>query len=238
MTLTDLTSYRDKHNLANAEGGRDGHGNNLSANAGVEGPSQDEDVQQVRGQWRRALLTTLFVAQGTPQLLAGDEIGQTQGGNNNAYCQDNEISWLNWTNQDELLTGYVADLIHLRHAHASLRHARWFTGEQSDIVWLRPDGGVMVGADWDDRQARSFACQIEVAEAGDSPVLRWLLMFNPSDLEIQFALPLGDWAHVLDSSAAIALTQAKWCNAQSCRGDIKLSPRTIFGLVQKLEHLG
>ena len=238
MTLADLTSYRDKHNLANGEGGRDGHGNNLSANAGVEGPSQDEGVQQVRGQWQRALLATLFVAQGTPQLLAGDEIGHTQNGNNNAYCQDNETSWLNWTNQDDLLTGYLADLIHLRHAHSSLRHARWFSGKKSDIVWLRPDGGVMLGRDWDDRQARSFACQIEVADPGDSPMLRWLLMFNPSDLEIQFALPLGDWAHVLDSSAAMALPQAKWCDAQSCRGDIKISPRSLFGLVQTLEHLG
>jgi glycogen operon protein len=168
-------------------------------------------------------------------LLAGDEIGQTQGGNNNAYCQDNAISWLNWTNQDARLTRFVADLIHLRHAHAALRHARWFTGEQSDIVWLRPDGGVMAGTDWDDRQVRSFACQIEVAEAGVSPSLRWLLMFNPSDQALHFALPPGHWIGVLDSSAAIAMPQKNWASAQSFRADISISPRSMVGLVQKLQ---
>lgn len=237
MTMADLTSYRHKHNLANGEGGRDGHGNNLSANAGVEGPSQDETVQEVRGQWQRALLSTLFLAQGTPQLLAGDEMGQTQGGNNNAYCQDNEISWLNWTTQDVKLTSFVADLIHLRHGHAALRHVRWFTGRQSDIVWRKPDGGLMAGPDWDDRRARSFACLIEVAEADAAPSQRWLLMFNPSDHAMQFALPPGDWMHVIDSSTALALPLERWGSAQSCRAGISMTPRSIFGLVQQLKSV-
>lgn len=230
MTLTDLTSYRRKHNLLNGEDNRDGAQNNHSTNAGVEGPSADAGVQAVRGQWRRALLATLFCAQGTPQLLAGDELGQTQNGNNNAYCQDNETSWLDWGGADTGQTDFVAGLIHLRHAHAAFRYAHWFTGSAprwpmvqahgasfaldmaglgADIAWRKPDGGPMTATDWEDPQTRSFASLIEVAEEGQLPTQRWLMMFHAGSTPCAFALPPGRWLQVLDSAQALVLPQAQ-----------------------------
>jgi glycogen debranching enzyme GlgX len=247
MTLADLTSYRHKHNLANGEHNRDGHHNNLSANAGVEGPTPDEAVQALRGQWRRALLATLFCAQGIPQLLAGDEFGQSQHGNNNAYCQDNETGWLDWPGADTGLTDFVAGLIHLRHAHAAWRHARWFTGRAStaagapDISWRNPDGSAPTPADWEDPQSRSLACLIEVADevmadevvgGGLAPGERWLLLFHAASEPMPFALPPGRWRLVLDSATACALPQARWGAARPCVNDVTLPPHSVFGLVQ------
>jgi glycogen operon protein len=230
MTLADVTSYRDKHNLPNGEDNRDGHHHNLSDNAGVEGPTQDEGVHTVRGQWRRALLATLFCSQGTPQLLAGDELGHSQRGNNNAYCQDNETTWLDWSAADAGLSDFVAGLIHLRHAHAALRHARWFTAD--DITWRNPDGSTLSTADWDDPQCRSFACLIEVTDDGLAPTEHWLLMFHAGSEVMSFALPPGRWLQVLDSAAALVLPQAQWGVARPCIDDLTLSHRTVVGLVQ------
>jgi glycogen operon protein len=244
MTLADLTAYRDKHNTANGEGNRDGHNHNLSANAGEEGPSSDATVLALRGEWRRALLATLFCAQGTPQLLAGDELGHSQHGNNNAYCQDNETSWLNWTNVDAELTAFVAQLIHLRHAHAALHHARWFAGAgaldagaPADIHWRRPDGLALSAADWDDTQSRSFACLVEVhegAHAGQAPVERWLLAFHPANEAVTFALPPGEWHWALNSAAAVALPQDCREITPRCRGTALVPPRCVAGWVQTL----
>jgi glycogen debranching enzyme GlgX len=196
MTLADLTAYAHKHNQANGEDNRDGHPHNFSANAGVEGPSSDAAVLALRGQWRRALLATLFCAQGTPQLLAGDEIGHSQQGNNNAYCQDNPLTWLNWAQADTAQRDFVAGLIHLRHQHAALHHAHWFTGRRHhhhhkphqihqthqthqgqqasaeaeagvvDITWRTPDGAALSATDWEDRHNRSLVCLLEVCEPG------------------------------------------------------------------------
>lgn len=231
MTLADLTSYGHKHNAANGEDNRDGHGHNLSANAGIEGPTQEKTAQALRGQWRRALLATLFCAQGVPQLLAGDEIGHSQQGNNNAYCQDNEISWLDWPNGDQDLSNYVAQLIHLRHAHAALHHAHWFTGE-ADIAWRNPDGSPMTVQDWDDPQTRSFACQIEVADDSTAPTERWLLVFHASGEPRSFALPPGPWLRVLDSAAATVLPQAQWATLRPCLDAITISSPAVLALVQ------
>ena len=233
MLLADLTAYRHKHNLSNGEGNHDGHNHNLSANAGVEGPTQDETVLTVRGQWRRALLTTLFCAQGIPQLLAGDELGHSQRGNNNAYCQDNQTTWLNWAGADDDLTAFVAGLIQLRQAHAALRHAHWFTS--ADIAWRSPQGTPLTAADWDDPCARSFACLIDVADDGDVPSERWLLMFQAEHESLTFALPPGPWLQVLDSAAALVLPKAQWGVAKIGVDHITLSPRSIFGLVQPLD---
>ena len=248
MTLADLTAYRDKHNAANGEGNRDGHDHNLSANAGVEGPSDDAAVLKLRGEWRRALLATLFCAQGTPQLLAGDELGHSQHGNNNAYCQDNETSWLNWDNADTELTAFVAQLIHLRQAHAAFRHARWFSGVASrdastptDIHWRRPDGLALSAADWEDPQSRSFACLVEVndtGQAGEAPSERWLLAFHPANEAATFALPPGEWHWVLNSAAAVALPQDQWASAPRCRGNARVPPRCVAGWVQAVAAHG
>ena len=250
MTLADLTSYSHKHNDANGEENRDGNHNNLSANAGVEGPTQDPAVLAVRGQWQRALLTTLFCAQGVPQLLAGDELGQTQKGNNNAYCQDNETAWLDWAGANAPLTDFVCDLIHLRQAHVALRFAHWFSGRTpdsnrpeisaafapcgADIAWRNPDGSALTVSDWNHPQSRSFACLIEVAEVGQAPSERWLLMFHAGDAPLTFTLPPGPWLKALDSAAALVVPQAQWPSARPCAGNITLPPRTVTGLVQTL----
>ena len=242
MTLADLTSYRHKHNLPNGEGNRDGQHHNLSANAGVEGPTDDATVQSVRGQWQRALLATLFCSQGLPQLLAGDELGQSQQGNNNAYCQDNETSWLDWPGARPELTDFVAGLIHLRQTHAALRHARWFTGRATagataaDIAWRRPDGAAMAAPDWDDSQSRSFAGLIEVTDTAEVPPLRWLLLVHASDEPQIFALPPGRWHTVLDSAAGWVLPDAQWSAAPACTQAITAAPRTMLGLVQQVTN--
>nr|WP_296698345.1 glycogen debranching protein GlgX [Rhodoferax sp.] len=255
MTLADLTAYRRKHNQPNGEDNRDGQQNNHSTNAGVEGPTHDAAVLAVRGQWRRALLATLFCAQGVPQLLAGDELGHSQSGNNNAYCQDNETSWLDWQDADPGLIDFVANLIHLRQTHVALRHARWFTGQLprwpllpdapadvawdtlgqgADIAWRKPDGSALTATDWEDPQARSFGCLIELAEHGQTPTQRWLLMFHAGAEPAQFALPAGRWLHVLDSAAALVLDPSQWGGAKTSVDDVALPPRSVFAMVQKL----
>jgi glycogen operon protein len=241
MTLADLTSYRHKHNLANGEGNQDGHHHNLSANAGVEGPTADEAVQALRGQWRRALLTTLLCSQGIPQLLAGDEFGQSQGGNNNAYCQDNEISWLSWPDADQALINFVAGLVHLRQAHTALRYSRWFRGHAgagphspADIQWRQPDASAMTAADWDDPQSRSLACLIEVAELAHVATERWLLLWHADREPGVFALPPGRWQLVLDSAAALVLPQSDWRRARDCREHITITAPSVVGLVQRV----
>jgi glycogen operon protein len=232
MSLADLTSYRHKHNGANGENNQDGHHHNLSANAGVEGPTQDTAVLALRGQWRRALLATLFCSQGLPQLLAGDELGQSQGGNNNAYCQDNETTWLDWPGADPALTEFVARLIHLRQGHAALRHAHWFT--PAEVSWRSPMGVTLTAVDWDNPQSRSFACLIDVADEGQAPSERWLLMFHADHGSLDFALPPGPWLQVLDSAAALVLPQAQWGAAQTYVDQFTLSPRSVGGLIQPL----
>jgi len=242
MTLADLTAYCHKHNHANGEDNRDGHHHNLSANAGVEGPTQDAGVLAVRGPWQRALLATLFCAQGVPQLLAGDELGHTQQGNNNAYCQDNDTTWLDWSGLDSASIDFVAGLIHLRQAHAALRHAHWFTGRSAsgapgagpDISWRQPNGQPLVAADWDDPHARTLACVIEVPDP-DQPrslPLRWLLVFHAGADSVQCVLPTGPWRRVLDSQAAHVLAQSEWDAAPSFNDSLTVSARTVLALVQ------
>jgi glycogen operon protein len=239
MTLADLTSYREKHNLANGENNADGRTHNLSANAGVEGPSQEAAVRALRGQWQRALLATLFCAQGVPQLLAGDEIGHSQQGNNNAYCQDNETTWLDWAGADPALLGFVAGLIHLRGAHPALRYARWLTGTgcgtgRQDIVWRLADGSLVSAADWDDPQQRSFACLMEVGEDGRAATERCLLLFHPGPQPLSFALPPGDWWCVLDSANARVLPAPLGPAVHPQAQAFAVSACTLVGLVQPL----
>jgi glycogen debranching enzyme len=238
MTLADLTSCAQKHNCDNDEDNRDGRDDNFSANAGVEGPTTRSDVLALRAQWRRALLTTLLCAQGLPQLLAGDEFGHSQRGNNNAYCQDNELSWLDWEGADHALTDFVASAIRLRHDHAALRHARWFDGGASqaataaDIRWRNPDGSALTTSDWDDPKERSLACLIEVTDAAAPPTERWLLLFHPAGPARTFHLPPGSWRRVLDSAAALALPLAQWASADICQEFCEVPSPALLALVQ------
>ena len=150
-------SYNDKHNAANGEDDRDGESHNRSWNCGVEGPTDDLDVIALREQQKRNFLATLFLSQGVPMLLAGDELGRTQGGNNNAYCQDNTISWVDWQleRENEFLLDFTAQLARLRRRHPIFRRRKFFAGAAGrrsggldDIVWLRNTGEQMSDEDW------------------------------------------------------------------------------------------
>jgi glycogen operon protein len=165
FTLADLVSYNHKHNEANGEDDRDGADDNRSWNCGIEGPTDDPAVNDLRARQQRNFLATLFLSQGVPMLLAGDEMGRSQSGNNNAYCQDNEVSWLDWSQRDENLEllGFTRQLLAFRAGHPTLRRRRWFQGRpirvrgQADIVWLDPSGEEMSDEQWNQSFARSLA---------------------------------------------------------------------------------
>src|SRR5215470_13975586 len=216
FTLADLVSYNDKHNEANGEDNRDGTDDNRSWNCGVEGPSEDPEIIELRARQQRNLLTTLFLSQGIPMLAAGDEIGRTQGGNNNAYCQDNEISWVDWSRaaaEGDLLT-FTHTLARLRRHHPVFRRRRFFEGAfrgASDIAWLTPAGDEMTEEDWQASYAKSVAVFLNGAAITEpdprgDPVTdrKFLLMFNAGPEPITFTLPearLGnDWEVVVDTT--------------------------------------
>jgi glycogen debranching enzyme GlgX len=165
FTLRDLVSYQNKHNELNGEGNRDGHGHNLSWNGGEEGESEDPHVLERRRRLQRALLSTLLIAQGVPMLQSGDELGRTQAGNNNAYCQDNTLTWLDWRHADGDLIEFVAGLVGLRRRFPQLRRRQWLTGEaatdgQPDVVWWHPAGRPMRDTDWQSRKLSAFGLQL------------------------------------------------------------------------------
>lgn len=219
FTLRDLLCYEERHNLANGENNRDGHAHNLSNNCGVEGPSDAPAVLAGRNRLQRALLATLLLSQGTPMLLAGDELGHSQQGNNNAYCQDNETTWLAWIGMHEpaseadRLSAFVARLIALRREAPALRSTRWWPAEPpggaADIRWLRPDGGPMQETDWN--HGTSLAILFEAA-ATDAAA--WLVLVNAGPETVSFTLPSGAWQcrlatdSVLDASAELDTTHA------------------------------
>ena len=163
FTLADLTSYNEKHNEANGEGNADGESHNRSWNCGAEGPTDDPEVLELRARQRRNLLATLLLSQGIPMMLGGDEMGRTQDGNNNAYCQDNEISWFDWDSMDGSLVAFTSRLIALRRDHPVFRRRRWFHGRPLhgkdivDVAWFRPDGTEMEESDWESGFAKSIA---------------------------------------------------------------------------------
>ena len=201
FTLHDLVSYDERHNQANGEGNRDGHAHNRSWNCGVEGPSDDPLVRELRGRLKRALLATLLLAQGTPMLAAGDEIGHTQGGNNNPYCQDNETTWIDWDSADAELLGFTRKVLALRRDAQPFRNA-WYDGVADrsglhDLAWLRRDGETLQGDAWHDRDDRVLGCRIGHPAKAHSPLL---LLFNPEAVGHGFRLPPGTWQGLLDSS--------------------------------------
>src|SRR5688500_5273253 len=155
FTLCDLVSYNDKHNDANGEHNQDGESHNRSWNHGVEGPTEDEAINALRARQQRNLLATLLLSQGVPMLLAGDEIGRSQQGNNDAYCQDNELSWIDWDAADQDLLYFTVSLLAFRRAHPVFRRRRWFQGrpllhgrDVRDIAWFTPAGQEMSEKDW------------------------------------------------------------------------------------------
>ncbi|MFW6139193.1 MAG: glycogen debranching protein GlgX [Spirochaetota bacterium] len=205
FTLHDLVSYNEKHNHANGEENRDGEDFNRSWNCGVEGPTDDPEVLDLRAKQKRNFLATLLLSQGVPMILGGDEIGRTQHGNNNAYCQDNEITWFDWENKDSRLLEFTRKLVALRKEHPVFHRRRWFQGRAihgkiDDISWLLPDGREMGGENW----GQGFAKSIGVFLNGQgivSPNMwgeqvtddSFYLLFNAHHEPLKFTLPSSDW---------------------------------------------
>ncbi|GAA3128881.1 glycogen debranching protein GlgX [Planomonospora alba] len=218
FTLTDLVSYDRKHNEANGEDNRDGTDDNRSWNCGAEGPVEDPAIVRLRRRQRRNFLATLFISQGVPMLLAGDELGRTQGGNNNAYCQDNEVSWIDWSlarTEGDLLD-FVRALSELRREHPVFQRRRFFRGRVApdgarDIVWLTPAGVEMSAGDWHTGYAKSLTVFLN-GDAITEPGPRgerivddsFLLLINAHHEDMAFTLPEalygGAWRTVLDTA--------------------------------------
>ena len=208
FTLADVLRYSHKRNEANGEGNRDGRDGELCHNFGAEGHSDDPAILALRDRVRRAMVTTLLLAQGTPMLCAGDEIGNSQGGNNNAYCQDNPTGWLNWAERDTDFEAFVAHVLQLRRQNALLRHTDWFAGHfepggPPSLQWIKPSGEAMQTQDWHDRFAGAFGCQITARQAVTvgvaTPPNCVLIAFNPEPRPMRFHLG-GSFVVVLDSS--------------------------------------
>ena len=204
-TLADVVSYQHKHNAANGEDNRDGRDGEPSANLGCEGPSDDASITTHRMRLQRAMLATLLLSQGTPMLCAGDEIGKTQGGNNNAWCQDNATGWLDWAHADRQLASFVAQTLALRRAEPALRHDEWFQAHRGawTLRWLTPQGHDMQVHDWHDSASLGFACLITGHGSGTSGHAPLLLVFNPEPADQPFNLPTGHWTLALDSSGEL-----------------------------------
>ena len=201
FTLNDLVSYNEKHNEANLEDNQDGSDQNRSWNCGAEGPTEDQDILALRARQRRNLLATLLLSQGVPMITGGDEIARTQGGNNNGWCQDNEISWLDWDHADQPLRDFTRRLITLRRTEPVFRRREFFQGADTDsgvadIRWLRPDGEEMTEEDWTRDDTRALAVFLNGREIADQDPdgqdIRghsFLLLINAHHEPVPFTLP-------------------------------------------------
>ncbi|GAA1589529.1 glycogen debranching protein GlgX [Kribbella sancticallisti] len=218
FTLRDLVSYNDKHNEANGEGGKDGEGHNRSWNCGAEGSTDDPAVLALRARQQRNFLTTLLISQGVPMLAHGDELGRTQSGNNNVYCQDNELAWVDWnlTDAQKDLLDFTRRVVRLRHEHPVLRRRRFFHGDTGvdglgDLVWFTPAGKEMQDGDWGRDDARAVAVflngdAISEPDPRGEPVVddSFLILLNSNYQPLDFLLPAKDygesWTVVVDTT--------------------------------------
>ena len=234
FTLQDLVSYNDKHNEANLEDNKDGENHNRSWNCGVEGPTDDVEVLKLRAQQKRNILATLFLSQGVPMLLAGDEMGRTQMGNNNAYCQDTEVNWVNWdlTPDDRLLMSFTRKLIRLRKRHPVFRKRSFFQGQSikgsdvMDITWFRPDGEQMSDAEWQQSYARSLGIYLAGEAVGERDEHgeqvkddNFLLLLNAHYEEVPFILPRQldemPWQVLIDTSQSEGTREGQWVSGDT-----------------------
>ena len=206
FSLQDLVSYEHKHNEANLEENLDGSDNNRSWNGGVEGPSTDPAIVALRARQKRNLLATLLFSQGPPMLTAGDELGRTQQGNNNAYCQDNALSWLDWEHVDTELQVFVRELVALRKRHPAFRRRSY--PKPDDVTWLAPQGTPMAQADWANPELRTLGMLLlgkRLAERDDrgAPLEDddLLLLLSAGEEPIEFKLPGAGWRLLLDTAA-------------------------------------
>jgi isoamylase len=229
FTLNDLVSYNEKHNEANGERNQDGEGHNRSWNCGAEGPTDDREIVRLREQQKRNFLVTLLLSQGVPMISHGDELGRTQGGNNNVYCQDNEISWIDWrtARQHDVQTTFAQRLTRLRAEHPIFRRRRFFTGEPAgegglpEIAWLRRDGEPMTERDWGAETARTIVVFLNGEGIPEPDALgeriaddSFLLFFNASGDRVEFTLPelaFGQaWEIVADTADPLLAVSADW----------------------------
>jgi isoamylase len=217
FSLHDLVSYNDKHNEANGENNQDGEDHNRSWNCGVEGDTDDPEINNLRSLQKRNLMATLLLSQGVPMIVAGDELGRTQKGNNNAYCQDNEISWIDWANADEDLLAFTQYVIQLKKAHPSFCRRRWFQGQPikgtdvHDIEWFLPEGGVMEEHNWTEDFAKSLGVFLNgmglhsVGLKGEKVIDdSFYVIFNAHHDQLEYVLPgtqyAAQWEKVLDTA--------------------------------------
>ena len=233
FTLHDLVSYTEKHNEANGENNQDGHDGNISANYGVEGPTDDPDITALRERQKRNMLATLLLSQGTPMICGGDELGRTQGGNNNAYCQDNEISWFDWSlsEDQQRLCDFVARLIAVRREQAALRRRRFFEGMPQrpggfkDVTWLHPEGREFTDEDWANPELRTIGMRLAgdaIQETDELGVplapASLVLIFHAGEDPVDFVMPAVERGKGLDEWTALISTD-------SADGSIDLSVR-------------
>ncbi|MCW8092076.1 glycogen debranching protein GlgX [Alteromonas sp. ASW11-130] len=223
FTLHDLVSYAKRHNEANEESNKDGHGHNLSANYGEEGETTNEKILSLRERQKRNLFATLILAQGTPHILGGDELSRTQKGNNNAYCQDNEISWVNWdlNKRKQDFFNFCQYVIKLRQQSDLLSQVlmKDDSFQQSvnvaSINWYKPDGSDKVSADWQATHNKAFGLEIIGEKSTDKPYEHWFIGFNASDNDVRFNLPIekkkGGWMLHLDTRYCTLAEQPRIC---------------------------
>jgi isoamylase len=237
FTLRDLVSYNEKHNEANHEENRDGTDDNRAWNCGAEGETDDAAVLALRARQQRNFLTTLLLSQGVPMLLGGDEFGRTQGGNNNAWCQDNEISWFDWDDFDSDLHNFTRQLIRLRRNEPVFRRRDFFVGDQGgsglpDVMWLRPDGEEMTDEDWERDDAHALGVFLNGEEIPNhdregNPIegASFLMLFNAHHEPLEFAIPeaLGlAWSTVLCSDPECVAGRTHTAGEQ-----LQVTPRSL-----------
>jgi glycogen operon protein len=240
--LADLVSYDEKHNEANGEGNHDGESHNRSWNHGAEGPTDDPAIVELRQRQRRNFVATLMLSQGVPMLSGGDELGRTQGGNNNAYCQDNETSWYDWAHADDDLHDWVRRLVAIRNKHVIFRRRRWFQGQRirgiDDMAWFRHDGDEMSDHDWES----GFAKSVGVFMNGQSIKARdlygtrlvddsFMVIFNAGELDLDWRLPERRWAPrwvvELDTADPATGTADRPSRYVDAAGSIPVSSRSL-----------
>lgn len=249
FTLHDLVSYNEKHNEANGENNQDGEDHNRSWNCGAEGFTDDPGVISLRNQQKRNFLATLFLSQGVPMLVAGDELGKTQHGNNNAYCQDNEISWIDWENADQDLLDYTRKLIQIKRSHPSFCRRRWFQGQKikgtdvHDIAWFLPEGGLMEEHNWTEDFAKSLGVFLNgmglhsVGLKGEKIIdYSFYVIFNAYHDDLEFRLPepayAEQWIKILNTAAGWKETEEVY----EASSTINVFGRSVVLLRTKNKH--
>jgi glycogen operon protein len=241
FTLEDLVSYAHKHNEANGEAGNDGHNGNHSDNLGIEGPTSDPAIRERRSRRKRNLLASVFLSQGTPLLLAGDEIGNTQDGNNNAYCQDNAIGWVNWARADEALLAFTRKLIAFRRDHPSVRQTHFLHGRPRkrdglpDVEWRLPSGREPKGENWGDQNWKTFglivrhSAETVIGGENDDQVFMIFNADGPAEVVMPEAPPGRAWVLALDTSAPEA-------EAATHSGTVRMPPETVRAYTLQLSR--